>query len=1128
MSDKNPASLIINSPYDKPGRYWEQDEYGKLLNITEGRRPAAYELVDTRTNTRRIETLDAVNRIRDRLDAWRDAGYPGVTSVTRQLLDHWKERGEWSPDEKRWVGGPRQYPFYFCQLEAIESLIWWLEAPEEYKQGIYLQGDGGPWERICNKMATGTGKTPLMSLIITWQTLNAINYPKDARFSKAIFIVAPGLTVKSRLQVLNPGNENNVYDEFRLCPNEAMRQRLNQVELLIENWHTLMPLKEQDRSVVKKGKESDEAFTRRVLGSLAKNKDLIVINDEAHHAYRQKAEIKVSKKEAEELGIDLDEATRWIEGLDRIHKTRRIRRCFDLSATPFAPTGKKNVEGALFNWVISDFGLNDAIEAGLVKTPRIVVRDDAMPNAKSYRSKLYHLYREDEVRDDLNRKADVNDPLPDLVQKAYAILAYDWDAAAKEWQKNGHNIPPVLLTVCNRTETAARIEQFFNSGDCLIKSTQAPEKTLRVDSKVLEKAERGESVTKNKEYDQRLTEIIEASGLPSDKAEELLNLKQPDQLRELVDTVGKRGKPGQKLQNVISVAMLSEGWDAANVTHIMGLRAFSSQLLCEQVIGRGLRRVAHDTDENGLFLPEYVNIFGVPLSIFQEVGEEGEAPPPPKPSVRVQVEPGRNQYEIKWPNIHRIDNVLKPMLVMDWDQVKPLKLDPMNTPMNAEVAPSLTGFANLSMASEIDLEKAVEEFRLQNLIFRAARKLYLQNADSFGGDKQYLAVQLIRIVEEFLQSDKLDIPSLWHQDPTRKQILFALNMDTVVGHVSRYVQEQNIEKLEAIFDEAQPIGSTALMRPWLTTKPCMATERSQISHVVYDSAWEKVVADICEKESHVTAWAKNDHLDFIIRYLWRGSSRNFVPDYLIRLNNGKTLVLEVKGVDSEQNKAKRAAMDTWVKAVNEQGGFGQWCFDVVFEPSITRDIILKHFNTESMSTLELKPHYIGDEALYFSDEVKQMPGSFEIARIKIKTSINYNSNTKELEAFLPKDTWLKYGVCNFEILEEYFNLIGLLKEIINGEDSSKIIWTLVDAKQGCTIIELAIYGISLVGVYKFVCDYPKFREGLLAIKGDGEKIINHIKGKSKVSGNSNGLTKFEINEMVENEIKKLNNNSKPK
>ena len=944
MSDKNKAlqSLIINSPFEAPAQHWEQAAAGKGLVLQQGRRPAGYELYDTRNNTRRVVPLNMVNQIRTRVDDWRAAGYIGVTSITRQLLEHWHARGEWVPEETRWVGGPRQNPFYFCQLEAIETLIWWVEGSAEFKQGINVPGDGGAWERLCNKMATGSGKTALMGMIITWQTLNAISYPKDGRFSRAIFIVAPGLTVKSRLQTLNPGDEKNVYDQFNLCPNEALRTRLNQAELLIENWHTLMPLKNQERSVVKKGKESDEAFTRRVLGKLAAYKNLVVINDEAHHAYRQRAEMKVSKKDAEEFGIDLDEATRWIEGLDRIHKTRRIRRYFDLSATPFAPTGKTNTEAGLFEWVISDFGLNDAIEAGLVKTPRVVIRDDALANAKSYRSKLYHLYREDEVKEDLNRKAEAHEPLPDLVQKAYALLAYDWHETAKAWQAGGHVIPPVMLTVCNRTETAARVEYFFNGGDCLIQATHAPTRTLRVDSRVLEKAERGETITKDKDYAIRLQEIIEASGLPADRVEALLELKQEEQLRELVDTVGKRGKAGQRLQNVTSVAMLSEGWDAANVTHIMGLRAFTSQLLCEQVIGRGLRRVAHDMDENGLFLPEYVNVFGVPLSIFQDVGEEGVAPPPPKPSVRIEVEPNRNQYEIRWPNVLRIESVLKRELVMDWSKVEVLTLDPMNTPLSADVAPSLTSAPNLAMVSEIDLEKATEDFRLQNLIFRAARKLYMQSASSFGGDKQYLAVQLIRLVEQFLASDKLDIPSRWHQDEKRRRLLFALNMDTVVAHVHRFVTEQNVERLAAVFDESRPIGSTAQMRPWLTTKPCQPTRHSQISHAVYDSVWEKAVVDLCEKKKFVAAWAKNDHLDFTVRYLWKGSTRNFVPDYLIRFTNGKTLVLEVKGQDSEQNKAKRAAMQTWVKTINEQGGFGQWCFDVVFDPAKIMDVISSH------------------------------------------------------------------------------------------------------------------------------------------------------------------------------------------
>ncbi|MDD4945123.1 MAG: DEAD/DEAH box helicase family protein [Rhodoferax sp.] len=320
-------SLIISSPFERPTHHWQraQDSNSKLA-LFEGRRSAGYEIFDTRNNTVRSVELALVNRIRERVDAWRSADYPGITAITRQLLVHWQD-----PQANR------VYAIYFCQLEAIETLIWSVEAAPEFKQGIAVPGDGGAWERLCNKMATGSGKTAVMAMIITWQVLNALTYPKRNKdFSRAVFIVAPGLTVKERLQVLLPGHLENVYDQFSLCPNEALRQKLNHVELLIDNWHSLMPLKVQDRSVVKKGAESDEAYVRRVLGKLSGYKDLIIINDEAHHAYRKPAESKVSKKDAEVLGIDLDQATRWIEGLDRIHKMRRITRCFDLSATPCA------------------------------------------------------------------------------------------------------------------------------------------------------------------------------------------------------------------------------------------------------------------------------------------------------------------------------------------------------------------------------------------------------------------------------------------------------------------------------------------------------------------------------------------------------------------------------------------------------------------------------------------------------------------------------------------------------------------------------------------------------------------------------------------------------------------------
>jgi len=934
-------SLIIASPFERPTHHWRRAGDTRL-ELQEGRRPAGYEVFDTRNNTVRGVALDLVNRIRERVDAWRAADYPGVTAVTRQLLEHWRA-----------PAANRLYAFYFCQIEAIETLIWHVEAASEFRQGIAVPGDGGPWERLCSKMATGTGKTTVMAMIVTWQVLNALTYPKRMRdFSRAIFIVAPGITVKERLQVLMPGHPENFYDAFSLCPNEAMRRRLNQVELLIDNWHALMPLKPQDRSVVRKGAESDDAYARRVLGPLAACRDLVVINDEAHHAYRQPAEAKVSRKDAELLGIDLDEATRWIAGLDRIHKSRRILRCFDLSATPFAPSGKTSTESALFGWVVSDFGLNDAIEAGLVKTPRVVVRDNALPDAQTFRSKLYHLYREPEVADDLNRRgAEPHEALPQIVQQAYTLLGADWRAARAAWAEAGHVSPPVMLTVCNRTETAARIEHYFRHGDVYWPELKAPERTLRVDSRVLEKAESGETATADKDYEAQLRAIVEAAEIPESRKVALRTLKKEELLRAIVDHVGKRGAAGQDLQNVVSVAMLSEGWDAKNVTHIMGLRAFTSQLLCEQVIGRGLRRVSYDTEPvvcpdgqtRALFRSEFVNVFGVPLSIFQDVGPGGDAPPPPTPSTQIEALAERAEFEIAWPNVVRVDVVIRSELTVDWSQMPVLAIDPARVHVSADLAPALGGAADLSRAVSIDLEALPEEFRLQRLLFLAARKAMDEIGHGFTGGRELLVQQLVRLVEAFFVSDRLQIPSLYHQDPLRRRILIALSIDVLVGHVVAQIRQQNVERFEPVFDPEFPIGSTRTMRTWYTTKHVVDPVKSQISHAVCDSTWEQYAAARLEARAEVAAWAKNDHLGFQVHYLWRGSRRRFVPDFLVRLTNGKQLVLEIKGEDSDQNRAKRIALDQWVRAVNARGGFGTWCWDVVMgEPARIDDVLSHH------------------------------------------------------------------------------------------------------------------------------------------------------------------------------------------
>lgn len=928
--------LIINSPFAEPGEHWSYDRSTRLFTQVLGRRPAGYLIASSDSkgfdDPGVFVELPLVNQIRPRVAAWREANYPGMTGVTRRLLEHWRDAEEREGRQ-----------FFFCQLEAIETLIWLTEASPAETQGIEIPPDGGPFLRWCTKLATGTGKTVVMAMAIAWNILNKVASPQDKRFSKHILIVAPGLTVRERLAVLVPDHPGNYYDEFGIVPVGLFdKLRLGQVKII--NWHKLDWESDVEiarrKSVDKRGAKSDEAYVRDVLEEMAPARNILVINDEAHHAWRVPAESKVAGVKRE----DIEEATKWVGGLDRINRARGILRCHDFSATPFAPSGKKSSEEALFGWIVSDFGLNDAIEAGLVKTPRVVVRDDAHLDASSYRSRLYHIYADHEVKDDLNRKAAPHEPLPDLVVNGYYLLGKDWLEALNEWRKAGQLAPPVMITVANRTETAARVKHAFDQGKIRIRELCAPEKTLHIDSKVLEKAEAQDEATP-----------LFAGGPSSDDEDQdddkpiktLTKQAQAEQLRRMVDTVGQPGKPGAAIQNVISVGMLSEGWDAKTVTHIMGLRAFSSQLLCEQVVGRGLRRTSYDINpKTGLFEPEYVNIFGVPFTFLPHEGGEDTPPPPPKPKTRVEALPEREaEYGLAWPNVIKIEHVYRPQLTLDLDRVAKLTLKASETALRAEMAVVVEGKPDITKLTEIDLAALAQRFRLQTITFEAARDVYDQMRPTWKGTREFLLAQVIRLVEQFLRSDRVAItPSAYAEDDLRRRIMLTLNMNKIVQHIWEAIRYENALKREPVFDTHRPIARTADMRPRDTSKPCERTKRSHINVCVFDSAWEATEAFELDREGqeHVQAWAKNDGLGFEVMYLFRGVVRKYRPDFLIRLSSGAMLILEVKGQDSEEAKTKRHFLDEWVKAVNEHGGFGRWAWDASFDTKDIEGILAKH------------------------------------------------------------------------------------------------------------------------------------------------------------------------------------------
>ncbi|MEJ5259798.1 MAG: DEAD/DEAH box helicase family protein [Anaerohalosphaeraceae bacterium] len=923
--------LIINSPYEEPQHHWRYERQTRMFELADGRRPAGY--VTATPDSKSFDDpgifveIPLVNQIRPRVKQWRQAGYPGITSITKRLLEHWT-----NPENFE------QRRFFFCQLEAVETLIWLTEAPASERTGIDIPGDGGKFLRQCCKMATGSGKTIVMAMVIAWHILNKVANPQDARFSKNVLVIAPGLTVKKRLEVLYPSAEHNYYEAFDIVPS-ALLEKLRQGRVLVRNWHALSWESEEQikrkKGVDKRGAKSDEAYTREVLGEMANAHNLLVINDEAHHAWRVNPEATGKYLRQRDLKDSAEEATVWIGGLDRLHRSRGILKCYDFTATPFAPSGGRSGEETLFGWIVSDFGLNDAIESGLVKTPRVVVRDDAVPDAQTYKSRLYHIYNDPEVRDDLSRSAKPEEPLPDLVLNAYYLLGYDWRETLRAWRDAGHELPPVMISVCNRTETAARVKHAFETRRIHIDELCDPARILHIDSKVLEKAEAQEEAAVSTESEKNPDEEEER------KEPKLKKSEQAELLRRMVDSVGKPGQPGEKIQNVISVGMLSEGWDTKTVTHIMGLRAFTSQLLCEQVVGRGLRRTSYEINpQTGLYNPEYVNIFGVPFTFLPHEEAQDGPPKPPAPKTAVYPDPAKAQYEIRWPNVVRIERVYQPKLTLDWSHVRPLELDATKTAKIAELAPILEGKPDVTNIARIELERLAKEFRTQRIIFETARDVFDQMKHTWKGGREILLAQLVKLIEQFIRSDRISIfPPLFSQDDLFRRLIITLNMSRVVQHIWDSIRQENTERLVPVFDRDHPIRSTGEMRTWYTSKPCERTLKSHINVCVYDSTWEATDAFVLDNSDKVTSWVKNDHLNFEILYLYKGIVYKYRPDFLIRLADGQMLVLETKGEESEKDKVKHQYLDEWCQAVTSHGGFGRWSWFAVRRPGEIHEIL---------------------------------------------------------------------------------------------------------------------------------------------------------------------------------------------
>jgi type III restriction enzyme len=952
MSNGEPRNAvenpIINSPFEEPAQHY--DFSGAAARIEPHRRRAGYYGIsrtdrgaDVALTHHQFISLDLVNEIRPRVKAWRERGYPNVTTATRDLLDHWND-----PE--------RQGRLFFCQREAVETLIWLVEGTEADRQGIDVPLDApndldslskgyAALRRFCCKMATGSGKTTVMAMVAAWSIINKVMNRQDPRFADAVLVVCPNLTVKERLRVLTPQAADSYYAKFDLVP-AGYRDILARGRVLVTNWHAFLVRDDGTRrGVVQRGRESDAAFAKRILQrELGNASGLLVLNDEAHHAYRpapphsedMEKMTAEERREAQELA---EEATVWVGGLDRINKARGIRMVVDLSATPFFLKGSGHTEGTPLPWIVSDFGLVDAIECGICKVPRIPVLDDSgRPDPKYF--KLWETIMKrlpDSERETVKRRAK-----PDSVwreaQGALVTLAGKWQATAEHFTASQFQVPPVLIVVAANTQLSGVMAEALRRGEVI--EDLAGDHTFAIDSKVLAEAEAAGEGTKN-------------------EAQELLRLKTatvgkdawpegrpPEGLEHLAEP------PGKDVRCVVSVGMLTEGWDAQNVTQILGLRAFSSQLLCEQVVGRGLRRMSYQVNENGLLEPEYCDVFGIPFEVIPVQGTTERPSAPPPPSTLVQALDERKHLEITWPRVEGFVVDVRQRIKCDVDKVPRLSVSPSIEPTSVVIRSQMgwvTGKAGLNTTTgdmvELTRERFYAEHRVQRTVFEIARDITEVLAGgkvSMGAQPvverrieaaRLLFPQVLAVVERYVQKRVSRVGDARIEEIALEQYRSAI-VERLVAAIEPDEDEGEPPILPRI-DRQRPVGSTAGVQ-FRTTRPTMGTAKSHISHVVLDSNWESSAAARMEMSSHVLAYAKNDHLGFEIFYEWRGQPHKYVPDYLVRIDGGEReplmVILEIKGLEGEQDRAKYQAAARWCSAVNNHGGFGRWIFAPTRKP----------------------------------------------------------------------------------------------------------------------------------------------------------------------------------------------------
>lgn len=986
MDNKFFEKPILNSPYEYPSRHWELDEDGQpTQQIIETRRRAEFitpipkprkrkrgrgdqkemalgDAAGISTEDQQYDLTSRINELRQKVDQWRKLPNPAdwhVTPETARLLQHWRHH-EFS----------NLRPF-FCQIEAVETLIWLTEvAPKAGKGGKafveYLASANAAANpelmRLALKLATGAGKTTVMAMIIAWQTINAARRPNSKQFTRGFLVVAPGLTIRDRLRVLQPNDPDSYYVTWELVPHDMLPD-IERAKIVITNYHAFklrerMALSKGGRSLLQgdgpalNTLETEGQMLQRVMPDLMGLKNVMVLNDEAHHCYREKPpeedEVALKGDERKEAEKNSEAARLWISGLETVKRKLGVSRVVDLSATPFFLSGSGYAEGTLFPWTMSDFSLMDAIECGIVKLPRVPVADNIPGGDMPMFRNLWEHIRKDMPKKGRGKGATL-DPLklPTPLKTALEALYGHYEKTYELWQKENIGVPPCFIVVCNNTSTSKLVYDYisgFNKDNedgtvsfengrlSLFRNFDEHGNPLGVPNTLLidsEQLESGDALDKNfrkmadDEIERFRREIIERTG----DQRQADNITDQDLLREVMNTVGKQGRLGGSIRCVVSVSMLTEGWDANTVTHVLGVRAFGTQLLCEQVIGRALRRQSYDLNDEKLFNVEYADVLGIP---FDFTAKPVVAPPqPPRPTVHVKaIRPERDHLEITFPRVagYRVE-LPQERLTAEFNDDSVLELTPELVGPTKNRNEGIIGEGvDLTLLHTGDLRRSTILFNLTQ------RLLYTKWRDPGEEPKLYLFGQLKRIARQWLDTCLVCKGSTYPA-----QLMYQELADMACERITAAITRSLIDErpVKALFDPYNPLGSTNHVNFNTSKKDRWETDarRCHVNWVVLDSDWEAEFCRVAEAHPKVRAYVKNHNLGFEVPYQYGSESRIYRPDFIVLVDDGHEeddllhLVVEIKGYRREDAKEKKTTMDTyWVPGVNNSGEYGRWAF----------------------------------------------------------------------------------------------------------------------------------------------------------------------------------------------------------